>query len=264
MGHRARIWPTIRATSSTAPGAAVDVRRPELGRQQMPAAEHIERQIAVAVVIAVEEPAFLMAVQRVVGRVEVENDLLGRPSCVRLEEEVDEQRLDRRRVVADLVIARGDLARQFEPVQRRFARHRRAVVAPGLELARQHRHQRVVTKLVVIVQVLVAERDAEHALPDERGDRVLDQPRVSGVAEASRKPSNQIQTSVGGAQQQAACVGRQRAAVELGHHRPAFDPSKHARFCATLRLHRATLPNRRKSFSQNNFCLIRRPDALPV
>jgi hypothetical protein len=29
-------------------------------------------------------------------------------------------------------------------------------------------------------------------------------------------------------------------------------------------LHRATFPNRRKSLSQNNFCLIRRPDALPV
>ncbi len=46
----------------------------------MPAAEHVERQIAVAIVIAVEEPPFLMAVQRVVGRVEVENDLFGRPS----------------------------------------------------------------------------------------------------------------------------------------------------------------------------------------
>ena len=48
----------------------------------MPAAEHIQRQIAVAVVVAVKEPAFLMAVQRVVGRVEVENDLLGRPALV--------------------------------------------------------------------------------------------------------------------------------------------------------------------------------------
>jgi hypothetical protein len=135
--------------------------------------------------------------------------------------------------------------------------------APGFELARQRRHQRVVTKLVVIVEVLVAERDAEHALPDERGDRLLDEPWVSRVAETSRKPPHHIQTPVGGAQQQAAGVGRQRPAVELGHDRTAFNPSKRARFCATLRLHRATSPNRRKSLSQNNFCLIRRPDALP-
>ena len=53
LGHRARIR------------AAVDVRRPELGRQQMPAEEHIQRLVAVTVVVAVEEPAFLMAVQRI-------------------------------------------------------------------------------------------------------------------------------------------------------------------------------------------------------
>lgn len=45
----------------------IDVRAPQLRRQQMPATEHIQRQVAVAVVIAVEEPALLMAIQRVVG-----------------------------------------------------------------------------------------------------------------------------------------------------------------------------------------------------
>ena len=243
-------------------GAAIDVRRPQLGRQQMPAAEHIQRQVAVAIVVAVEEPPLLMAMQRIVGGVEVENDLSGR-LCVRLEEEVDEQGLDRRGFMRDLAVLRRRVAREFQPVQRRFARRRRAVAAPSLKLARQHRHQRVVTKLVVIVEVFVAERDAEHALADERGDRVLDEPWVSRVAETFRKPPHQIQTPVRSAQQQAARVRRQRAAIELGDHRTAFNPSKRARFCATLRLHRAILPNRRKSLSQNNFCLIRRPDALP-
>src|SRR5271165_488592 len=59
-------------------GARVDVGSAKLRRQQMAAAEHIKRQIAVAVVIAVEEAALLMAVQRVVGGVEIEDDLLGR------------------------------------------------------------------------------------------------------------------------------------------------------------------------------------------
>jgi hypothetical protein len=40
----------------------------------------------------VEEAPLLMAVQRVIGGVEVENDLLGR-RLVRLEEQVDEQPL---------------------------------------------------------------------------------------------------------------------------------------------------------------------------
>ena len=74
----------------------------------MPAAEHVERQVAVAVVVAVEEPALLMAVQGIVGGVEVENDLPRRPA-VRVEEQLDQQPLDRRRVVADPVVA-GRLA----------------------------------------------------------------------------------------------------------------------------------------------------------
>ena len=41
----------------------------------MPTAEHIERQIAVGVVIAVEKTFLLMPVQRVVGGVEIEGDL---------------------------------------------------------------------------------------------------------------------------------------------------------------------------------------------
>ena len=82
-------------------GRGVDVRAPQLGRQQMAAAEHVERQVAVAVVIAVEEPAFLMAVQRIVRGIEIEDDLLRRLP-MRVQEQIDEQRLDRRRIVADL------------------------------------------------------------------------------------------------------------------------------------------------------------------
>lgn len=50
-----------------------------------------------------KEPALLMAVQRVVGGVEVEDDRLGRAS-MRLEELVDEQGLDRRGLMGDLAV----------------------------------------------------------------------------------------------------------------------------------------------------------------
>jgi hypothetical protein len=46
----------------------------------VPAAEDIERQVAVAVIIAVEKPALLMTMDRVVGGVEIEDDLLRRLS----------------------------------------------------------------------------------------------------------------------------------------------------------------------------------------
>ena len=70
----------------------------------MPTTEHVQGQIAVAAVVAVEEAALLLTVERVVGRVEVEDDLLGR-SPVRLHEQVDQQIGERGRVVTDLVIA---------------------------------------------------------------------------------------------------------------------------------------------------------------
>ena len=73
------------------PGRAIDVRAAQLGRQQVPAAEDVERQVAVAVIIAMEEPAFLVAMQRIVGGIEVEDDLF-RGLRVRFQEEIDEQR----------------------------------------------------------------------------------------------------------------------------------------------------------------------------
>src|SRR5258708_6018036 len=89
----------------------------------MPAAEHIERQITVVVVIAVEETLFLMPVQRVVGGVEVQGDLRRRRR-MGVEKQLDKQSLDRRRVVADLVIAGRLPPAQFQPTEPRFAGQR--------------------------------------------------------------------------------------------------------------------------------------------
>ena len=83
----------------------------------MPATEDVEWQVAVAVIIAVEEAAFLVAVQRIVGGIEVEDDLFGR-LLLSLEDEVDEQALDCGRMVADLVVAGWLGAAQFQSVQR--------------------------------------------------------------------------------------------------------------------------------------------------
>ena len=83
----------------------------------MAPAEHVERQVAVAVVIAVEEPPLLLAVHRIVGRIEIKDDLV-RCSLLGLQEQVDEQPLDGHRIVTDLVIARRLQAAQLQPVER--------------------------------------------------------------------------------------------------------------------------------------------------
>jgi hypothetical protein len=62
---------------------------------------------------------------------------------VRVEEEVDQQPFDRRGIVADLVIAVRADGGVLEPVERALAGERRATRPPRLELAGQHRHDRV-------------------------------------------------------------------------------------------------------------------------
>ena len=71
-----------------------------LGRQQIRAAEDVQRQIAVAIIVAVKEAPFLVPVQRVVGGVEIKDDLR-RDRGMGVEKEIDEQAFDFRRVICN-------------------------------------------------------------------------------------------------------------------------------------------------------------------
>lgn len=75
-----------------------------------------------------------MAVQGIVGGVEIQRDLRRR-LAMGVEEQLDEQRLDGIRIVADPVIARGVRTAQVQPVQRGLARQRRATRTLCRELA---------------------------------------------------------------------------------------------------------------------------------
>ena len=57
---------------------AVDVRGPQIADQQLIAAEHIERQKAVMIIIAKEEAAFLAPMHRIIGGIKVQDQLCGR------------------------------------------------------------------------------------------------------------------------------------------------------------------------------------------
>jgi hypothetical protein len=252
--------PTMRGDLLHRASGSVDVGPPELGRQQVPAAEDVERQVAVGVVVAVKEPTLLVPVQRHVGGVQVKDDL-PRGRAVRVEEQVYEQRLDRSGVVADAVIpaGRARCRRVLQPVQRALARQGRAAGTARLQLAGEHGQHRIVPQLVVVDQILVAERDAEDALADQRGDRVLDPLRVAGIAEAGGEAPDQADRPIGGAEQQRAGIGGDRPAVEAGDHRAARDRCKLEQRRATLRRHRGPPLRRRKALSQKNFRRLRAP-----
>jgi len=210
----------------------------------------------------VEEAAFLMAVQRVVGGVEVEDDP-ARCRGMAVEEEVDEQTLDRRRVMADSMVAARRQRRMLEPVQGALAGERRAVLALGPKLAGERRQHRVVAQLIVVDQVLVAERDAEHALRHHCRDAVLDLCLGAAISKAGRKSGDQADGPVGRAEQQRSGIRGDLAAVEGGHHPATLDHFITEQVAATLCRHRGAPLQRVKALSQKNFPTFRAPMHLP-
>ena len=183
---------------------------------------------------------------------------------VGVEEEVHEQRLDRRAVVADPVVAVGCRGAVLETVQRALAGKRRAAPVPRLEPAERHPEHRIVAQPVVVDQVLVAERDAEHPLPDQCRHLVHHPVRRPAVREAGREALDQPDRPVGRSEQQPAGVRGDRTALEIRHHRTAIDPCKSHPCRATLCRHRGALLQGPKSLLQKNFTLFRTPMHLSL
>jgi hypothetical protein len=157
---------------------------------------------------------------------------------MRLKELVDQQGLDHRRIVTDLVIAARQRPAQLKPVQRRLARHGSAILSPGFELAGEDRHHRVMAELIVVVEVLVAERQSEHPLADQRLDLVLDQLRAAKVMETGGEAIDEADRPAGRAKQQRAGVRSDAPAIESRHHRTTIDRYKSKQIRDTVCLHR--------------------------
>jgi hypothetical protein len=178
---------------------------------------------------------------------------------VSLEEEVDEQALDRRGVVADLMVAARRQRCMLEPVQGALAGERRAILAPGGELAGQGRQHRIVAQLIVVDQILIPERDAEHALRHHRRDAVLDLGLGATVDETRRKAPDQADRPIGRTQQQRPRVRGDLAAVKGGHHPAALDRFITEQIAATLCRHRGAPPHRPNCLSQKSYRRFRAP-----
>jgi hypothetical protein len=215
----------------------------------------------------VEEAALLVAVQRIIGRVEVENDL-SRWRLMCLEEQADEQAFDCRAVVANLMVdwppngvgapfpnpaANRRQRRMLEPVERALARQRGAVLALGRQLAGQRREHRVVPQVIVVDQILVPERDAEHPLRHHGPDAVLDLRLGTAVGKTGGEPPDQTDRPIGRAKQQPAGVRGVVTTVKRGNHLAPFDHFITEHVAATLCRHRGIPPDRLNSLSQKNY-----------
>ena len=158
----------------------------------MTAAEDVERQVAVAIIVAMEKAALLMPMDRVIGRVEVQNDL-ARGLCPEgIEEEVDEHGLDRGSVMPDLVIAPAAASTGA-------CSSRLSVLLPasdaGVASSGLNRPSRAPSTGHGAGrrgrQVLVPERQAEDALPHQAPHPMSDEGGMTPIAKARGEPVNQ-------------------------------------------------------------------------
>jgi hypothetical protein len=109
----------------------------------------------------------------------------------------------------------------FEPIERALAGQSLAVGAPlRFQFSRQHRQCRVLAQFVVIVEVLVAQRQAENPLSDQRLHLMLYKLRIAPIRKASGNPAHQVQPAVHQPHQQRPGVRGHRPAVKRRHHRP--------------------------------------------
>jgi len=139
---------------------------------------------------------------------------------MRFEEEIDQQGIDLRPVTVDLVILRRMAPRRVLQAIERTLASQRIAVGPQhrAQLARQHRQRRVLAQLVVIVEVFVAQRQAEDPLAHQCLDLMLDIARVAPIGEAGAKATHQPDALVDLSQQQRTSVRGDVPAIETGYH----------------------------------------------
>lgn len=175
--------------------------------------------------MAVEEPPLLLAVQRVVGRVQVQDDL-PRSAPVRLQEHFHQHPVHRRLVQDDLLVAAvrsGVRPSQLQAVQGALAGQglphisRPQPLRPRrVPLAHQGRQQRVGAQLVVVVQVFVPQCQPVHALRHQVIDRVLDRQRIPMVDKTPRELPQDPGSPLHLPQQHPAPIRGDRPSVEPG------------------------------------------------
>jgi len=227
------------------------------------AAEDVERQIAVVPVVAVEESPFLLAVHRIVGRIQVQDDL-GRRHGVSLYKKLDPEPVHRLLIECDLLVAFLFLDHglgQLQTVQRALARQgfapiplARTGLARRIGLLGQHRQQRIGAQLVVVVQVFVAQRQPINPLRHQFSNRVLHLLWDPMVSKAGREALDDPRPLLHLAQQQPARVRGHRSPVKPAYHLALIQRMKFEGFLATLCPQKAVLLLRQKSFSQKYLC----------
>ena len=167
------------------------------------AVEHHDGLEAVLVVVGVDEPKPLLAMDRVEGVVHVQDDATGHlpeTAAVQPHHGAGHAQQD------------TNVRQVLEP---RDGRLRAECGAVGQPIQREL-EDRIVPQTVRVVAVLVPGRDHQHAKAQDGGEAVLDPLRRARVVDASGEPVREAEPALDLAQGEQAAVGGELPAVEAG------------------------------------------------
>ena len=154
---------------------------------------------------------------------------------MRVQEQIHQQRIDTLRIDHDLLglrLVRPLLLgtafivrrRQLQPIERALAGQRFAAIlrAPPLfslhiVLAQCHGQHGIPPEFIVVVEILVAQRQPEHALRDQIQQRVLDLVCLTVVGEASGEAADDSGSLLQFLQEQRSSIGGDIAPIETPH-----------------------------------------------
>jgi hypothetical protein len=173
---------------------------------------------------------------------------------MRLQKQIDKQSFDLRFILDDPVIARRRCPAELEPVEGALASKRRAILATRFELARQHRHCRIMAQLLMVDEILIT-----NAMPNIRWPtRVANQLR-RGCPKSSRQTDRSAESH--NPWRPAAALLRDFPTVKSRNHCATFYPYK----TEQIALHSVCigLPSiLRQTVAPTRFSQIQDPDAL--
>jgi hypothetical protein len=189
--------------------------------------ENVQRHVTIAVVVTIEEAAFLIAMQWVICCVKIQDNPVWRLGiCPK--ESIHEEAVDHLRIADDLVVpmlVRDASRRQFKAIQSALAREGVAFVtlsctllAGRIDLADQSRKQCICAKVIVIVEILVSESDTEYPLRQKLKLRVFDHRLIAIVDETISEPLQEFRSGRDLTKQQPARIRRDPTTGEIGDH----------------------------------------------
>ncbi len=185
----------------------INVGGAEVGHEQLRPTEDIERQEAIAVVVAVEEAVFLFTVDGIVGGVKVEREVFGR-FLERGDELIDEDLGDsEQRRPRDAILQPAESGRGGEW---------QGVVTIAAGVIGGGQPERIVAEALMVVEIFVSAGDAQHTLRQERALRMEDKTRMTRIGDPRIKGIEQAKLSIGFAEQQQSRIGSDVAGGKLG------------------------------------------------